>query len=88
MLVGHSHKGERSKRYKGHASLLLFRDGQLATEFTGMPWAQTYQISMADGRAVIPDDGRSPMSAEALKQALQSLLGDPVYTRPVYTDAL
>lgn len=88
LLVGHSHKGERSKRYKGNASLLLFRDGQLVTEFAGMPWAQTYQITMADGRAVIPDDSREPIDVETLKQTLQSLLGDPVYSRPVYTDIL
>lgn len=83
LLVGHSHKGERAKRFKGQAALLKFEGGKFERELSGMPWAQTYQLSLQNGEAVRCNEGLSPLSHQSLLEKLQHLLGEPVYREKV-----
>lgn len=86
LLVGHSHKGERRKRFKGDGALLLFNKGEFVREM-GMPhWAQTYQVMQTDGTFVQCAQGREPLTADAVLEKLHGLLGEPVYQHAVKTD--
>ncbi len=78
LLVGHSHKGERRKRFKGNGALLVFEKGEFKQELVMPDWAQTYQIMQADGVFVRCTDGKGPLGYDALIQKLRTLLGEPV----------
>lgn len=76
MLIGHSHKGTRAKRFKGHGSLLLVRKGKVAAVSAVKP-AQVYQIITENGDFL--ERPQKPVKPEDLHSMLTHVLGDPVY---------
>lgn len=49
LLVGHSHKGPRAKRYDGNGSIIRLV-GEKVIEETAVPFSQVYDILRLDGR--------------------------------------
>lgn len=76
IIVGHSHKGVRSKRFKGNGSLLLIRNEKLQSEIK-MPFAQTYQLFRSDGLSFdpVPD-----LSSSAVLGMFRERLDSPAYS--------
>jgi hypothetical protein len=72
-LYGHSHKGERSKRFEGNGGLLHFYNGQFT--YYPVPSAQVYQIIRKDG--FFFDHGE--VAFESLICQLTRVFGEPTY---------
>ena len=75
-LIGHSHKGERSKRFDGHGAILVARDGKVVDRFDVQP-AQVYQIITGGGECITPRP--ATVDAAQLHQILRAALGEPIY---------
>lgn len=52
LLIGHSHKGPRSKRFKGNGGLIIFKN-KGKPRYVELPAAQIYQIVRDDGEHFI-----------------------------------
>jgi len=76
LLIGHSHKGERAKRFKGRGAILLLREGRISQRFD-LEASQVYQVLTADGQNLLPRPTR-PMRELAHRWFRQSF-GEPVY---------
>lgn len=50
MLIGHSHKGIRSERFKGTGSLLISKNGKVTDRYQ-LPFAQVYDIIHVSGQS-------------------------------------
>jgi len=72
-LYGHSHKGERSKRFDGNGGILHFSGGCFS--YYSIPSAQVYQIVRKDGLFFDHAD----VSFEAIISQLTHTFGEPVY---------
>jgi len=77
LVVGNSHKGNRSLRFKGKGSLLLFVDDVFHYEHE-MPCAQIYQLIRTDGWN--SDDCGDDLRAGDMTNMLAESLGPPVYS--------
>ena len=76
LLIGHSHKGERAKRFDGKGALLVYKVGHFACRLD-MPASQVYQLMREDGGTV---DAPAPILAAAeISGRLKGLLGEPIY---------
>lgn len=75
MLLGHSHKGERSKRFTGRGSLIRVCDGRVQDTWE-MPAAQIYQIIRTDGDFGDNVPERTPGEVRAM---FEEALGPAVY---------
>ena len=75
LLIGHSHKGERSKRFEGHGAILVARGGKVIDRIDVRP-AQVYQIISETGEFMSP----LPASFEVneLHRVVQAALGEPI----------
>lgn len=71
VLIGHSHKGERKKRFAGRGGLIVCPIDRPA-RFYEMPWAQTYDILALDGHQDMP-----AATAGGLRDALTQRFGPP-----------
>jgi hypothetical protein len=67
VLIGHSHKGERSKRFAGTGGLAVATDGD-EPSLHEIPWAQTYDILALDAAG-------PRVSARQLRQAMRARFG-------------
>lgn len=76
LLIGSSHKGERTRRFKGHGQLLIFEKGEVRAIKT-LPCAQVYQIINADGGML--SQPADPPGAGAVRAMLERSLGPPIY---------
>jgi hypothetical protein len=82
LIIGHSHKGERSKRFKGHGALLIWNKQQFQGEVK-IPAAQIYQIIRAcDGRNFDYDEDKIKIAT--VQFILKKQLGKPVYQSCCY----
>lgn len=84
LLVGHSHKGDRRKRFRGNGALLLFQDCKFRQELTMPYWSQTYQIIQADGQFVNCSEKMRSMTYDSLLQKLTHFLNDSLYEENVH----
>lgn len=77
-LIGHSHKGPRSKRFKGFGGLIRIWSNA-NPEYIKLPVAQVYQIMQVNGEHFV-----SPKTVqhEAFKALLNSRFGEPVALGP------
>jgi hypothetical protein len=80
LLIGHSHKGSRAKRFNGHGAILVSRNGKVVSRIDVAP-AQVYQIITSDGDFVIPRPAK--VYADGVRQVLAKALGDPIYQAKV-----
>jgi hypothetical protein len=78
LLVGHSHKGPRAKRYKGKGSIIRIVDDRVAGE-AEVPFAQLYDIMRLDGRHF--DEPPSVGTWDEVNGLLEAVLGPCVYER-------
>lgn len=76
LLVGHSHKGPRAKRYKGKGSIIRLV-GEKVVEETSVPFAQVYDILRLDGRHF--DEPPALGSWDEINARFVSILGSCVY---------
>jgi hypothetical protein len=77
LLIGHSHKGERRKRFLGHGSLLRF-DGLSVTDEIALPFAQVYDIIRFTGEHADPP---AVTTWAEVNQLFTEYFGPPVYSR-------
>jgi hypothetical protein len=80
LLVGHSHKGARSKRYEGNGGLFRIIDGKVADEIV-LPFAQVYDLMRTDGRHF--EEPPHFEKWEELNEFLSSTLGPCVYEQRI-----
>ena len=80
LLIGHSHKGVRSKRFNGHGAILVARNGRVE-ERLGIHPAQVYQIITEDGAFAMPSPRN--VDASSVKRMLMKALGEPIYCAEV-----
>jgi len=80
MLIGHSHKGPRAKRFEGPACLLVCR-GEHVTECIEMPFAAIYDIMSTDGKYF--EQGPAVTTWDEVNRLLTSVLGDPIYEHAI-----
>lgn len=73
MVIGHSHKGPRSKRFKGFGGLIRV-DAQGQPEYIPLPVAQVYQIVGLDGVHFVPNED---VVHEDFKAVLTQRFGEP-----------
>ena len=80
LLIGHSHKGPRRKRYKGHGAILVSRHGKVVDKIDVEP-SQIYQIITEAGDFVSP----APTSIESsdLHSRFADAFGEPIYQAEV-----
>ncbi|MBF0446776.1 MAG: hypothetical protein HQL67_01100 [Magnetococcales bacterium] len=76
-IIGHSHKGARAKRFKGHGALLMARFGQVQKKIPIDP-SQVHQIICQDGLNIKPSPDK--MDAEEMRAVLKNRLGEPIYS--------
>jgi hypothetical protein len=76
IVIGSSHKGERTQRFKGKGELLIFENDALRTT-KRLPGAQVYQIITSTGAMLTPP--ATPPDAAAVRQMLGAALGKPIY---------
>jgi hypothetical protein len=74
IVYGHSHKGERSKRFCGNGGILHFRHGCFS--YYPVPSAQVYQIVRSDG-VFFDHSGRG---FDVVISQLTRVFGQPVYS--------
>lgn len=74
LLVGHSHKGPRSKRFKGNGGIIIFKNGQ-EPEYFSLPSSQVYQIMREDGAYLMPLEN---CSHQKIKDKLDRRFGPSV----------
>jgi hypothetical protein len=84
MLLGHSHKGSRAKRFSGNGSLFRLVNGRVVHAMKA-PFAQVYDIIGTDGRHF--DEPARPQTWEEVNGLLESVLGPPVYEDEVIVEA-
>src|SRR5262245_233588 len=72
-VYGHSHKGERSKRFEGNGVILHFKDGSFS--YYPIPSAQIYQIVRNDGLFFESVD----KPVDLIVSQLTHVFGQPVY---------
>ena len=80
MIVGHSHKGLRSERYKGKAKIIQICNTKLEN-IMDMTFSQIFDIVTLEGRKV-DNDHTSPSSLE-INANLSKSLGKPVFERKI-----
>ena len=78
LVIGHSHKGTRSQRFKGNGSLLLFNDDVFHSEIQ-MPCAQIYQMVRSDGLNF--DESNKCMKLPEAIGMFTEHLGSPVFSK-------
>lgn len=76
LVLGHSHKGERRKRFEGHGSLLVLRERKVVAEIV-LPCAQVYQVAAYDGTYLKPPS--RPPDLDWVKNVFTVALGKPIY---------
>lgn len=76
LLIGHSNKGERRKRFSGSGALLRCVGHKMAQEVT-MPFAQVYDIIEMSGRHF--NEAPSVKTWEEVNALFESVFGNPVY---------
>ena len=79
MIIGHSHKGKRAKRFEGRGALLIYRDRSFVTELT-MPCSQVYQIMREDGKTL--DGPDAVLDVEQVRRRISGSLGEVIYRAP------
>ena len=79
LVIGHSHKGTRSQRFKGNGSLLLFIEDEFHSEIQ-MPCAQIYQMVRSDGLNF--DGSTQSMKLSEVIGMFTEHLGSPIYSKP------
>lgn len=80
LLIGHSHKGDRRKRFAGNGGLLLAREGRVVAE-QPLDAAQVYQIMTCEGEFLQPRPAHATI--ESIKQGLAARLGAPIFESDV-----
>ena len=78
LLIGHSHKGPRSKRYDGKGSIIRLAEGSFAGEIE-VPFAQVYDILRLDGKRF--DEPPAVGTWEEVNAFFEETLGSCVYER-------
>ncbi|MEP6662294.1 MAG: hypothetical protein ABJC04_01400 [Verrucomicrobiota bacterium] len=78
MIVGHSHKGPRSKRFAGNGALLRIVKDKVVQTLT-VPFAQVYDIVGLDGQHF--DAPPAFQTWDETNAFLESVLGAPIYSR-------
>jgi hypothetical protein len=76
LLIGHSHKGPRAKRFEGPAFLLRCNKDHVE-ECIQMPFAAIYDIMKMDGTYF--DKSPHVTSWDEVNRLLQDILGGPIY---------
>lgn len=76
MIVGHSHKGERKKRFEGFGKLLI-SDTNSVKDVIDFPASQVYDIISIDGVKFTEDTFYSKNSE--VHQEIQNILGEPLH---------
>ncbi len=76
LLVGHSHKGTRAKRYDGNGSIIRLEGEKFAAE-TAVPFSQVYDILRFDGRHF--DQPPAFSTWDEVNAHFASILGPCVY---------
>jgi hypothetical protein len=75
LLIGHSHKGPRSKRFKGRGGLIAVKSGK-EPEYIQLPAAQVYQIVRENGEYFVPLDS---CNHEKMKEMLDCRFGPAIH---------
>jgi len=78
LVVGHSHKGSRSKRYKGKGSIFRIVNGKVECEIS-VPFSQVYDIMRTDGRHF--EESPCHGTWDEVNAFLESRLGPCIYER-------
>ena len=76
MLIGHSHKGVRAKRFGGPAYLLVCNPDRVE-QCIEMPFAAIYDILSTEGRHF--DQEPAVTTWDEVNALLSSILGDAIY---------
>lgn len=72
-LIGHSHKGPRSKRFQGKGGLIIV-DDSMNVEYVELPASQIYQIIRMDGIHFVP---HHTCCHDVLRKFLTNRFGEP-----------
>jgi len=76
LLIGHSHKGPRRTRFKGHGALLRCAGGAVAEEIA-LPFSQVYDIAQVSGRHF--DAPPAVTTWDGVTALFESVFGKPIY---------
>lgn len=78
LILGHSHKGPRAKRFDGNGALFRLVNGKVQQTIR-TPFAQVYDIVRADGKHF--EKTSAFTTWQAINQHLETVLGPAIYER-------
>lgn len=84
ILIGHSHKGPRSKRFQGNGGLIVIEEKNKAT-YVELPASQVYQIVQKNGTQFIPIE---KCNHNDFKQLLTKRFGNEIQIGPYAENVL
>jgi hypothetical protein len=76
LVIGHSHKGIRQKRFEGRAGLLVAEGGRIVAR-SELPFSQFYDVVQLSGRKF--DEPPAVQGFAEIRSLLAGVLGPPVY---------
>jgi hypothetical protein len=76
MVIGHSHKGPRAKRFDGNGALFRVVQNKVVQTLT-TPFAQVYDVVRVDGKHF--DAPPTVQTWDEINSFLESVLGAPIY---------